>query len=331
MLRIIVDNVPLRYPDKAEDLNQQLRSFKDYLDHFQQSRAKMDTISHAYSNGSIMLIQGDLQFEAGRHKDAIPFYNQAFDFFQQALRVQTDRPGDQGKVTPKLKYELERRSIYAQCRITHAEALILLKEADKDTRAKVLDMLQLTAQSYKEEIKFEESDFYHTTMTLRSLLLVHVRISEIQSEIAADFFERRKNLYVMLSNSLKANFLGANIPQAFFERLRTRIKKMTLEKFQDRADQLWATGLSLSNEKRYEMASQLFFRGSTLYSKMQRLEPNVEFRVQGEIMYVAGLEHEGRACIEIDENSLATPKIKKGQKTLRKLLTTVREMGNVDL
>ena len=48
-------------------------------------------------------------------------------------------------------------------------------------------------------------------------------------------------------------------------------------------------------------------------------------------MYVAGLEHEGRACIEIDENRLATQKFEQAQGLLRKLLTTVREMGNVDL
>ena len=51
MLRLLVDKVPLKYFSEVSELPKQLRSFKDYIDRFQASRTKIDTITDLFVNG----------------------------------------------------------------------------------------------------------------------------------------------------------------------------------------------------------------------------------------------------------------------------------------
>jgi hypothetical protein len=338
MIRLVVDKVPLKYFSEVSELTKQLRSFKDYLDRFQTSRIKLDAITNLFSNGTIGLINGDLEFENANHEESIKFFNDGFEKIQEALKIgstrsQTDKMDGDLQLTPKIKYELERRTLYCQTRITHAEALIILKESDKDERKSVLNLLQLAANSYQEEINFERQndDFHHSLITLKNLFLVFIRIAEIQSETAGDIHERRNYLYQVVTHANKANFLGATIPESFFERTMQKIEKSTIEKFQERADLYWGTGLVLSAEKKYTEASEVFLRGQQLYIELQRIEKNIEFEVQSKIMHITALEHLGRASIEVDQNKVAVRRFEEGSLLLRKLISTVREMGNVDL
>ncbi|MHA2103492.1 MAG: hypothetical protein ACW981_08675, partial [Candidatus Hodarchaeales archaeon] len=338
MIRLVVDKVPLKYSGQLAEQQKMLQSFKDYIDRYQTSRTKLDTVTELFSSGTIDLIQGDLEFESGNQSASIHFFNNAFNKFQEALKIgntrsETEKLDKNYKLTPEIKYELERRTLYCQTRITHAEAITILKEAEKDERQSVLNLLQLSANSYQEELNFEQKndDFHHSLLAFKNLFLVYTRISEIQSESVLTVEERRNQLYHVITHANKANFLGASIPDSFFERIRQKIKKLTIEKFQERADLYWGTGLVLSSEKNYSEASEVFLRGQQLYLELQRIEKNVEFEIQAKIMNITALEHLGRASIEIDKNEIAVKKFEEASILLRKLISTVREMGNTDL
>jgi hypothetical protein len=338
MIRLVVDKVPLKYSGQLIEQQKMLQSFKDYIDRYQTSRTKLDTVSELFSSGTVDLIQGDLEFESGNQSASIDFFNNAFNKFQEALKIgntrsETEKLDKNYQLTPQIKYELERRTLYCQTRITHAEAITILKEAEKDERSSVLNLLQLSANSYQEELNFEQKndDFHHSLLAFKNLFLVYTRISEIQSESALTVEERRSQLYHVITHANKANFLGASIPESFFERIRQKIKKSTVEKFQERADLYWGTGLVLSSEKKYSEASEVFLRGQQLYLELRRIEKNVEFEIQAKIMHITALEHLGRASIEIDKNDVAVKKFEEASLLLRKLVSTVREMGNTDL
>ena len=333
-LRLLIDNVPLRYPDQISELNATMRNFQDYLDRFQQSKVKLDLISEQFILGTLQLLQGDLHFEAGQHKESIIFFKDAIEKFQYALSLQSGKPEEVGELTSEVFYELQRREIYAQSRMSHADALVALKEVGKGQQVSLLDIFELAAKNYQTEIDLERKmdDFSHLIISLRNLFLVYIRIAELQSELAStDFQTRRRGLYFMISHALKANFLGANIPPSFFERIRQRIKHLTITKFQERADWYWGTGLASSADHKYDEAAKFFYKGWQVYNEIERLENNIEFAVSGQMMYVTALEHEGRAKIEADENQLATEKFAQASVQIRKLISNVKELGNVDL
>ena len=333
-LRLLIDNVPLRYPDQISEISTVMRNFQDYLDRFQQSKVKLDTISEQFTLGTLQLLQGDLNFEAGQHKESLLYFKDSIEKFQYALSLQSGKPDEVGELTSEVIYELQRRTTYAQSRISHADALVVLKEAGKGQLDLLLNNFELAAKNYQTEIDLERKadDFSHLILSLRNLFLVYIRIAELQSEISTNDFQiRRRGLYFMISHALKANFLGATIPPSFFERIRQTIKHLTLEKFQERADWYWGTGLVLSTDHKYNQAAQFFYKGWQLYKEMKKLEDNIEFNIQGEMMYVTALEHEGRAKIEADENIQGSDFFAQASSHIRKLISTVRELGNTDL
>ena len=154
-LRLLIDNVPLRYPDQISEISTVMRNFQDYLDRFQQSKVKLDTISEQFTLGTLQLLQGDLNFEAGQHKESLLYFKDSIEKFQYALSLQSGKPDEVGELTSEVIYELQRRTTYAQSRISHADALVVLKEAGKGQQDLLLNNFELAAKNYQTEIDLE--------------------------------------------------------------------------------------------------------------------------------------------------------------------------------
>ncbi|MHA2362635.1 MAG: hypothetical protein ACXAC7_01660 [Candidatus Hodarchaeales archaeon] len=331
--QIITDQVPKKYIDSPEQLATMYRSFESHVERYKERRERIDSISECFLLGTLEMISGDLKFEQGQHQEAIPDLTNATEFFQKGLKIISKKEFD----FPDNSWnnEFERRALYSQARITHAEALISLKKGfSEQERIMIKNVLELAAQAYQEEIQLNQKndDFFHMLLALRNLYKVHIRVAEQDSELKDSIIDKRKALYTAMTHARKAIFLGERkIPQSYFDRTIKKIKKLTVQKFLDRADDFWQGGLNAAAIKDYENASSLFWAGVKIYDEIKRLERKQEFELQGQMFRVTALENDAKKDLALDKNLLASEKFQQASQLMDNLITTVKELGNLDL
>jgi len=330
--QLVIDKVTLRYADSPELLSTLYRTLDSYIEQYKEQHIRIDPVTEDFVLGTLSMISGDLKFENGQHKEAILDLNRGTEFFQKGSSILSK--GDY-QYPSNVKVEFERRALYCQARVTHAEALITLKKGFSDQeRVMVKNILELAAQAYNDEIQLnqENDDFYHMLIALRNLFKVHIRIIEQESELADTITKKRHALYMALTYARKAIFLGEKrIPQSFFDRINKKIKDLTIAKFLERADLHWQQGLNYSAQKDFVNASILFWSGVRIYTHIQKLERRQEFTLQGLVFQVTALENDAKKELALDKNINASEKFQQASLLMQKLITTVKELGNVDL
>lgn len=346
--RIAVDRIPLRYIDSPEQLPQMYVNFENQYDSYREQR--VDPVTDSFMMGTLLLLSADQKFEQGQHSASLDDFQQATEHFQRASRVLAKSEELSVPADYHLAPELERRAIYCQARITHAEALAELKALRSAAREEhrmgeselkklyqerlmVKKVLELSAASYQEEMNYSQShdDFYHSMLALRNMYKVNIRLAEQEAELDPSIEGKRAGLYRAMTWARKVIFLGGKIPQPWFVSMQSRIRKLTVEKYLERADHFWQVGLELSANQQFKQASRLFWTGVRIYENLDRIEARQEFKLQGQMFRVTALENDAKGSLSMDKNREASQKFQQALELMQVLITTVKELGNTDL
>ncbi len=213
------------------------------------------------------------------------------------------------------QYDIDRILLRTDARIQNLRAQTTFDENDF-AQAEILYTEAIKRYSNELEIEQKKQDYYHYFDSLRNMYYVTGLLYNLRGISTS----KSDEMYQALRFFRKARFLGQEASNDNFNKTRTQIKGISIQKLEKQAESFFTAGILHSENEAYSQASIEYNKSAQLYRSLGKMQSNIEYELQELIQMSSYYEALAKDNMVKDQNELATKNFTNARRILDSML-----------